>query len=52
MLVDLPSSYHSSKDIHEHGDIDEMFFQTDVGNIADPDLIAAADVKILNPIAH
>ena len=51
MLTDLPTSNHSSEDIHEHGDIDEVSFQTDVGNITDPDLIPAADVKILNPIA-
>ena len=51
MLTDLPPSYHSREDIHEHGDIDEMFFQTDVGNITDPDLIASRDIKIIHSIA-
>ena len=42
---DLSASYHSREDIHEHSDINEMSFQTDVGNITDPDLIASVDVK-------
>lgn len=47
----LPLLYHASENIHEHSDIDAMSFQTDVGNITDPDLIASRDVEIINPIA-
>ena len=47
----MPSSDHTREDIHEQSDIDEASLEADVGNIADPDLIASADVKVLNPIA-
>ena len=50
MPTDLPPSYHASEDIHEHCDIDEMSFQTDIGNITNPDLIASTDVKMINLI--
>ena len=51
MLADLPASDHASKNIHEQRNIDEASVEPDVGNITDPDLIASADVKGLNPIA-
>ena len=51
MLRDLPASDHASKNIHEDTNIDEATLEPDVGNITDPDLIASADVKVLNPIA-
>ena len=50
MPTDLPSSDHSGEDVHKHGDIDETSFETDVGNIADPDLIRSKDLKTLNSI--
>ena len=50
MRTDLPSSDHSGEDVHEHSDIDETFLESDVGNIADPDLILSRDLKGLNSI--
>ena len=50
MPTDLPSSDYSGEDVHEHSDIDETFLETDVGNIADPDLIRSRDLKGLNSI--
>ena len=50
MWTDLPSSDHSGEDVHEHSDIDEASLETDVGNIADPDLILSRDLKTLNSI--
>ena len=51
MLRDPPASDHARKNIHEETNIDEATLESDVGNITDPDLIASADVKVLNPIA-
>ena len=51
MLRDLPASDHARKNVHEHANIDEASLEPDVGNITDPDLIASADVKVLNSIA-
>ena len=50
MWTDLPSSDHSGEDVHEQSDIDEPSLETDVGNIADPDLILSRDLKGLNSI--
>ena len=50
MLTEFPASYHSGEDIHEQSDIDEVSLEADVCNIANPDLIAARDVKRLNAI--
>ena len=50
MWTDLPSSYHSGEDIHQQSDIDEASVESDVGNIADPDLIRSTDLKTLNSI--
>ena len=52
MLTQFPPSYHSGEDIHEQNDIDEVPLETDIGNIANPDLIASTDVKRLQVIAH
>ena len=41
----------SGEDVHEHSDIDETSLETDVGNIADPNLILSRDLKVLNSIA-
>ena len=38
------------KNIHEQRNIDEAFLELDIGNIANPDLIASADVKVINSI--
>ena len=40
MLTDMPPSDHTSEDIHEHSNIDEVSLETDVGDIVHPDLIA------------
>ena len=45
MLTQFPASNHTSEDIHEQSDIDEASVEADVGNIADPDLIALTDIK-------
>ena len=51
MVADLPvSSYHASEDIHEHTNIDEASVETDILYIANPDLIASTDVKVLKSI--
>ena len=45
MRTDLPSSEHSGEDVHEHSDIDETSLESDVGSIADPDLILSRYLK-------
>ena len=50
MVADLPSSDHSGEDVHEQSDIDEASLETDVGDIAHPDLIRSRDLKTLNSI--
>ena len=50
MLTEVPPAYHSGEDIHEQSDIDETSLETDVGNIAYPDLIGSTDFKTLNAI--
>ena len=50
MSTDLPSLDHSGEDVHEQSDIDEASLETDVGNIAHPDLILSRDLKGLNSI--
>ena len=46
MLLNLPTSYHLCENIHEYSDIDEVSFETAVGNIAHPDLITSGDIKV------
>ena len=50
MLTELPPSYHSGEDIHEQSDIDEVSLESDISNIANPDLIASTDIKRLQAI--
>ena len=50
MLTEFPPFYHSGEDIHEHCDVNEASFESDVGDIAYPDLIASADVKSFESI--
>ena len=50
MVADLPGSYHATEHIHKDSDIDEASFESDVGYIANPDLIAARDVKCFDSI--
>ena len=50
MSADLLSSDHSGEDVHEHSDIDETSLESDVRDIAHPDLILSRDLKILNKI--
>ena len=51
MLADMPASDHAREDIHKQSNIDEVSFETDVGNIAHPDLITSEDVKVFKVIA-
>ncbi len=41
VLTQMPPSDHTREDIHEQTHIDEVRLETNVGNIADPDLIAS-----------
>ena len=50
MLTQMPPSDHASEDIHEQSDKDEVRFESDVGNIADPDLSASRDLKVFEAI--
>ena len=50
MLTQMPSSDHTREDIHEQSDRDEASLEADVGNIADPDLIASTDLKVFEAI--
>ena len=50
MLTQMPRSNHASEDIYEQRDIDEASVETDVGNIADPDVIASGDLKGLKAV--
>ena len=50
VLTEIPRSYHASEDIHEQREIDEASVEADVGDIADPDLIATTDIKGLQAI--
>ena len=48
METDLPSSDHSGEDVHEHSDIDETSLESDVGNIAYPNLIQIGPITAPN----
>ena len=55
MLTEFPRSYHADEDIHEKREIDEVSLESDVSNIADPDLIASTDLKglqVIDPRTH
>ncbi len=45
MPTQMPRSYPASEDIHEQRDINEASFETNVGDIAPPDLIGDTDLK-------
>ena len=51
MLTQMPSSYHSSEDIHKQTNIDEVSSKPNVSNVANPDLIASRDLKVLKSVA-
>ncbi|MDE0316701.1 MAG: hypothetical protein OXM61_17585 [Candidatus Poribacteria bacterium] len=48
----MPPPDHASEDIHEQTNIDEVSFETDIGNIAYPDLITSGDIKVFKAIAQ
>ena len=52
MLTEIPGSNHAREDIHEQSDIDEASVEADVGDIADPDLIATTDIKGFRRFCH
>ena len=45
MPAQMLSSDHASENIHEQQNIDKVSFETDIGPIANPDLIASRDLK-------
>lgn len=45
MLTEFPPFYHATEDIHEYSDINETSFDSDIGDIANPDLILMRDIK-------
>ena len=47
----MPRSYHASEDIHEQRDIDEVSFELNISDIANPDLITSRDLKVLKSVA-
>ena len=51
MLTDLPRSDHPSENIHEQADIDETSIETNIGNIAHPDLILTRNLKVFEAVA-
>ena len=51
VLTELPRFDHSGEDIHEQREIDEAFFETDVGNICYPDLILMRNLKGFKQVA-
>ena len=50
MLTHLPPSNHASEDIHEQRNIDETRLESDISNIAHPDLIASRDLNVFKAI--
>ena len=50
MLTQMPSSYHASEDIHEQTNIDEVSFESNISDIANPDVIASGDLKGLKSV--
>lgn len=44
------SSDHVREDIHKQTNVDEVSLDTDIGNIAHPDLITSGDLKIFKTI--
>ena len=55
LLTEFPPSDHAGEDIHEEREIDEVSLESDVSNIAHPDLIASIDLKglqVIDPRTH
>ena len=50
MLTQMPSSYHASEDIHEQTNIDKVSLESNISDIANPDLIASGDLKGLKSV--
>ena len=51
VLTELPGFDHSGENIHEQADIDEASLETNIGNIAYPDLILMRDLKGFEAVA-
>ena len=50
VLTHLPPSDPASEDIHKQTHVDEVRLESDVGNIAYPDLIASRHLKVFEAI--
>ena len=50
VLTDVPPSDQASENIHKQTNIDEVSFETDIGNIVHPDLITSGDIKVFKAI--
>lgn len=51
VLPQMPRFGDSGENIHQQADIDETSIESDVGNIADPDLILMRDLKVFEQVA-